>query len=99
MNLHRCFIAEIFLAKVFPAMTSLIVPTVAALLLLMPAPTPPARAQAAQQAALSDNAKSDGAKPEASKPEASKSDPANNPVSQTTNVGGGAPPDQAGPAQ
>ena len=77
-------------------MTSLMAPAVAALLLLTPALIPSARAQAAQQAALSDNA---GAKPEASKPEASKSDPANNPVSQTTNAGGVSPIDHAGPAQ
>jgi lysophospholipase L1-like esterase len=104
MNLHRVFIAEILPAKIFPAVTSLIVPAVAALLLLTPALTLPARAQAAQQAALSDNAKSDGVRSEASKsevskPETSKSDPANSPVSQTTNVGGVAPVDQAGPAQ
>ena len=108
MNLHRAFLAEIsvksffaeiFFAKVFFAKASLIAPAVAALLLLMPALLPPARAQAAQQAALSDNAKSDGAKSETSKAEASKSDPANNPVAQTTNVGGGSPVDQAGPAQ
>ena len=91
-------------AKIFPAVTSLIVPAVAALLLLTPALTLPARAQAAQQAALSDNAKSDGVRSEASKSdvsksETSKSDPANSPVSQTTNVGGVAPVDQAGPAQ
>jgi lysophospholipase L1-like esterase len=99
MNRHRVFIAEIFLGKIFPAMTSLIAPAVAALLLLTPALILPVRAQAAQQAALSDNAKSGGAKPDASKPdESSKSDPANNPVSQTTNVGGVAPVDQAGPA-
>jgi len=109
MNLHRSFLAErsfvrivfagVFVAKTFFAKTSLIAPAVAALLLLTPVLIPHARAQAAQQAALSDNAKSDGAKPDASKSEASKSDLAKTPVSQTTNVGGVSPVDQAGPAQ
>jgi lysophospholipase L1-like esterase len=99
MNLHRCFLAEIFftkifLARIFIARLALITSAVAVLLLLTPTLISSARAQDAHQAALSDNAK-----PEASKPDPAKLDPAKTPVSQTTNGDGVAPVDQAAPAQ
>jgi lysophospholipase L1-like esterase len=57
---------------------------VAALVLLPPASTLPARAETSQQATLSDSAKSDASKVDTSKSDASKS-----PASQTTAVTGG----------
>ena len=89
MNLHRVFIAEIFLAKIFPATTSLIVPAVAAILLLTTVSGQPARAQAAgvaQQAALADSAKPDNTRP--------------SPSQTTTGAGNGAAvTDPANPSQ
>ncbi len=68
----------------FCRITSLAAAAVAALVLLTPAPVPPARAQAAQQATLSVSPTSDSAKP---------------PASQTTGAGTVAAVDQANPAR
>jgi lysophospholipase L1-like esterase len=69
---------------------------VAALVLLPPASTLPARAETSQQATLSDSAKSDTSRGDTSKSDASKS-----PASQTTGATGGnvAAVDQSKPAQ
>jgi lysophospholipase L1-like esterase len=82
MSCHRSF------HRPFCRTPSLAAFAAAALVLLTPASTVPARAQAAQagqQAALSDSAKSDGAKPSASQ--------------TTTGAGSVAAVDQANPAQ
>jgi lysophospholipase L1-like esterase len=79
---------------------------VVALVLLMPASTLPARAQASQQATLSDSAKSDASKTDAPKTDASKTDAPKTDTSkaaapQTATAGDGniAAVDHAGPAQ
>ena len=74
----------------FYGTTWLVVPAVAALVLLTPAITP-LHAQAAQQAALGEGAKSDGVKSDSVKPAASTTD--------KTETGNVASVDQADPAQ
>ncbi|SHK95094.1 Lysophospholipase L1 [Bradyrhizobium lablabi] len=80
------------LARPFFRTTSLAVCAAAALTLLSPASTPPARAQAAQaarQPTQSDVAKSDSAKPDSTQP----------PAAQTNGTGNGAAVDQPDPSQ
>jgi lysophospholipase L1-like esterase len=76
---------------------SMAIAAVAALVLLMPASTLPARAQTSQQATLSDSAKSDTSKADASRSSASKADASRSPASQAT--GNVAAADHANPAQ
>jgi lysophospholipase L1-like esterase len=79
----------------FSGMKSLAAAAAAALVLLAPALTLPARAQA-QQAALSEGAKSEASKSDTAKSEAPKSDTANAPTSQPGTV---AAVDPASPSQ
>jgi hypothetical protein len=82
----------------FSGMKSLAAAAAAALVLLAPALTLPAGAQA-QQAALSNGAKSDTTKSDTAKSETPKSDTANAPTSQPGAPGNVAAVDPANPSQ